>query len=336
MHLKRAVTLSVLLLIILGVAFMALRVATFPMETASVVLRKPAAITRLTRGPTHALRPTWSPDNHLIAFESNPNGVFQIYVMNADGSGQRALTSGPNENRRPVWTPDGKSILYDSFDGTRQDIWSVNVADGSRKQLTRVDGLADFATLSPDGRQIVFYLYRDMTLNLWTARADGSDAKPLTRDLADARREQPTTSWHQVGWSPDSQWLTFTGGDGKSIWIVRRDGSDAVAIVDDGETNHFPWFLSEWRVAYITEYVPPKYDASWTNAWVHDLKTGQRTLMQDYMSMQGPVDWSTDYSKILFSSPRAGNFDIYLIDLNAPGGLQALHGTAVSTKQVAH
>jgi TolB protein len=240
------------------------------------------------------------------------------------------LTGGTSEDRRPVWTPDGKAILFDSFDGTHQNIWSVNVTSGSRKQLTHVDGLADFAVLSPNGERLAFYLYKDMTLNLWTARADGSDAGPLTSDLADARLNQPTISWHQAAWSPDNEWLAFAGGDGRSIWMIRADGSEKQCIIDDGETNHFPWFLPDGRLGFITEYVPPRYGGAWTNAWAYDLETGEHTLLQEFMSMQGPVDWSADLSKILFFSPRAGDFEI---DLNAPNGLAALRGTPVPTEQ---
>lgn len=288
---------------------------------------QPAAITRLTRDPGMALRPTWGPDQRQIAFESNRDGPFHLYVMNADGGDQRALTSGPNDDRHPAWSSDGRIIVYDSSSSARQDIWSVSVADGGRRELTHLDGLAEYAAPSPDGQQIAFYLYQDMTLNLWSARADGTDAHPLTRDLADARREQPTMAWQRPGWSPDGQWLTYTGGDGRSIWLMRRDGSDARQIVADGEINHFPWFLPDGRLAYITEYVPPRYPGAWTNAWAVDLSTGQRTLLQAHMSMQGPMDFSADGSQVLFHSPRAGSFDIYLIDLKAPGGPAALQAT---------
>ena len=136
-------------------------------------------------------------------------------------------------------------------------------------------------------------------------------------------------AWRQAGFSPDSQWLAYTGGDGRSIWVMRRDGSEARPVVADGETNHFPWFLADGRLAYITEYVPPKYDGAWTNAWAFDIPTGQRTLLQGRMSMQGPVDFSADGTQILFHSPRgAAGFDVYMIDVTAPGGLAALQGTA--------
>jgi hypothetical protein len=65
-----------------------------------------------------------------------------------------------------------------------------------------------------------------------------------------------------------------------------------------------------------------------TDPWAYDLRTGQRTQLQERMSMQGPMELSTNNAEILFHSPRMGqgNFDIFLIDLNAPGGLAALRG----------
>ena len=133
-------------------------------------------------------------------------------------------------------------------------------------------------------------------------------------------------SWRQIGWSADSEWIAFTGGDGVSIWVMRRDGSQARVIVEDEEINHLPWFLPDGCIAFITEYVPPLYGGAWTNAWTYDLKTGRRTLVHEKMSMQESCAWNADNSKLVFASPRAGRFDIYLIDLHAPGGLDALRG----------
>jgi Tol biopolymer transport system component len=289
-------------------------------------------IARLTHDPANALRPVWSPDQRRIAFESNRDGAFHVYVMNADRSEERALTSGLNDDRHPAWSADGQTLVYDSNDGIRQNIWSVRLGDGLRQQLTHLDGLAEYAALSPDGQQLAFYLYRDMTLNLWAARADGTDAHPLTRDLADAQRHEPTMAWQRPGWSPDSKHLAYTGADGRSIWLMRRDGSDARSVVADGETNHFPWFLPDGQLAYITEYVPPRYDGAWTNAWAINLQTGRHTLWQEHMSMQGPMDFSADGTRVLFHSPRAGRFDIFLVDLNATGGRAALQGMRASVE----
>ena len=319
------VVLSAMLLIL--VALTGLVRVPVPQNTQISPSATPSAITRLTLDSATDLRPVWSPDNRWVAFESDRDGgTFHIYVMRPDGSDLRAVTSGASDDRRPVWTPDGQAILYDSSDGTQEQIWSVNVTSGRRTQLTHVDGLASFASLSPDGRYIAFYLYKDGALDLWTARADGSEAHALTHTLASAENGQCNFACHQAAWSPDGQHLAYMGGDGKSIWTMRADGTDAQSVIDDGETNHFPWFLADGRLAFITEYVPPNYGGAWTNAWAYDLDTGKRTLLQEFMSMQGPIDWSADGTQVLFHSPRAGNFDAFLINLNAPGGLAALQG----------
>jgi len=47
--------------------------------------------------------PAWSPDGSKVAFASNRDGSWEIYVMNADGSGQTRLTF--KGGREPDWQP---------------------------------------------------------------------------------------------------------------------------------------------------------------------------------------------------------------------------------------
>ena len=63
---------------------------------------------------------SWSPDGRKIAFTSGHDGESEIYVMNADGSGQRRLTQQRgNATSAPAWSPDGRKIAFDS--GPRGD-----------------------------------------------------------------------------------------------------------------------------------------------------------------------------------------------------------------------
>ena len=61
------------------------------------------SIRRLTDHPAEDAHPSWSPDGRYIAFESDRNGPWDIYVMNADGTGVRNITNHPANNGPPRW-----------------------------------------------------------------------------------------------------------------------------------------------------------------------------------------------------------------------------------------
>jgi len=126
--------------------------------------------------------PACSPDGKRIAFMSmrpdargsDPN--YDVFVVNADGSGLRPLTDWPGEDGWPAWSRDGRLIAFTtSHDDHGQsgdvgpyfDIW-VMIADGSgKRRLSPNFGM--FPVWSPDGSFVMFA--GDL---LWVVRADGS------------------------------------------------------------------------------------------------------------------------------------------------------------------
>ena len=58
--------------------------------------------------------PAWSPDGTKIAFTTDRDGNFEIYVMNADGTGQTRLTNNAAADDEPAWSPDGSKIAFTS------------------------------------------------------------------------------------------------------------------------------------------------------------------------------------------------------------------------------
>ena len=74
-------------------------------------------IHRLTRSPGLDVRPTWSPDGTRIAFTSNRDGNYEIYVMNSDGSNPRNATSHPARDDHAAWHPDGRLLFVSDRDG---------------------------------------------------------------------------------------------------------------------------------------------------------------------------------------------------------------------------
>ncbi len=50
-----------------------------------------------------------------ILFESERDGNFEIYIMNADGSNQTRLTNNIVTDKNAKWSPDGSKILFESI-----------------------------------------------------------------------------------------------------------------------------------------------------------------------------------------------------------------------------
>lgn len=120
--------------------------------------------------------PSWSPDGGKIAFvhteiyESGGNLFstgYQIWVMNANGTGWDQLTTEGSNNLRPKWSPDGTEIVYQGDEG----ICKVDLSGNYDVLLT----YGDYPSWSPDGTKIIFD-YQD---DIYIMNPDGSDVKKI-------------------------------------------------------------------------------------------------------------------------------------------------------------
>lgn len=59
---------------------------------------------RLLPSMGNAYFPSWSPDDRRIAFEGGPGG-FDVWIINADGTGLTNLTNAPSADLSPSWSP---------------------------------------------------------------------------------------------------------------------------------------------------------------------------------------------------------------------------------------
>ena len=78
--------------------------------------------------------PDFSPNGKRVAFSSDRDGNYEIYVMNADGSHQRRLTNNSALDLSPAFSPNGKKIAFES-DSVRAPA-TGNVRD-ARRRLSR-------------------------------------------------------------------------------------------------------------------------------------------------------------------------------------------------------
>lgn len=122
--------------------------------------------TLLAGGLASEVQPRFSPDGKLISYTSDKEGGDNIWVMNADGSGKRAITK---ENFRllnnAVWTPDNQYLIARKhFTSTRSlgagEMWMYHIAGGGEGvQLTKRKNDQQDAgepEISPDGKYVYF------------------------------------------------------------------------------------------------------------------------------------------------------------------------------------
>jgi serine/threonine protein kinase len=127
---------------------------------------------QLTSGNSEgAVGLAWTPDGKIV-YSSIISGNWDLWMMNADGSGQKQLTFDSRSNRFPAVSPDGRYIVFVSDRAGIDHIWRMN-ADGSNpKQLTSVEGDTQ-PSFSPDGQWVIYASVASGKPSTWKVPIDG-------------------------------------------------------------------------------------------------------------------------------------------------------------------
>ena len=103
--------------------------------------------------------PVWAPDGSKILFDSNVDGITNLYVKISSGAGsQDLLVKSPTQNQAYDWSPDGRYILYQNNDPkTNSDLWILPLT-GDHKPFpyAHTNANEDIGHFSPDGRWIAY------------------------------------------------------------------------------------------------------------------------------------------------------------------------------------
>jgi Tol biopolymer transport system component len=264
-----------------------------------------------------------------IAFVSTRDGgADEIYVMNADGSGQTRLTNNSFDDLDPAWSPDGRQLAFISEqDGTDGDVWVMN-SDGSGARQLTFNNLGEFSVdWSPDGRQIVFSQSNPPGDDLFVINADGTGLRQLT-----------FTDFFQIGphFSPDGQLIAFNhdvGAGSDVLALIKPDGSGLTPLTSFDAFS--PDFTADGkRIVFWSDELTGHTDREIASIAVDgsDLKnlTNTPSIAGNTDNDQAPSPSRDGHNRIAFSSLRGGDQELWIMNADGSGVTQLTNTTGTN------
>jgi len=252
-----------------------------------------------------------------IAFTSDhPDGNSEIWVMDADGTGQRRLTVGPGwaNNESPDWSPDGSKIAFDSDrDGHRQ-IYVMNADGTGQTNLSNSPAYDESPSWSPDGAEITFQSNRDGNWEIYVMNADGTGQANLTNNAADDLAPDWSRDGSKIAFYSDRQPSGY-GMHVLGIYVMNADGTAPTHV---GGVYGPAWSPDGSKIAFWQNWICgwPTLFGSTVCSGIFTINadgTGEHQLTSAGSSGEGGPAWSPGGSKIVFHSDRDGYSDIYVV-----------------------
>jgi Tol biopolymer transport system component len=249
----------------------------------------------------------------VIAFTSDRGGSQQIYVMNADGSGQTQLTSNFLAADSAAWSPDGRRIAFAGLLGTTRKTWHIHVmnAEGSGQVYLTYESSLTQPCWSPDGKQVA----GTTGSTIFVIEADGSgNAHTLN------------TTWKgsmgKADWSPDGTRIVFAGSardpdKGDGLFVIDAGGSDVIRLTRGPHKNPV-WSPDGQKIVF--DGPDPEFPLG---NYIHLVNADGSAPTR--LSVPGAVgallepDWSLDGAKIAFSLHYGDSTDICVMNANGVG-----------------
>jgi Tol biopolymer transport system component len=191
---------------------------------------------------------TWSPDGSWLAFASDRDGTYDIFVAPTDGVAAANLTDHPGKDMYPAWSPDGTRITFESFRNGNWDVFVMN-SDGSRLiNLTNNPASDGNPAWSPDGTRIAFSSDRVGAFDLYVIDVGG--VEPLRQVTADPALDA------YPAWSPSGEQLAFRSNRRGNLDIYLLDvatGATQLFTPNDANDDQPAWSPDGARIAFVSD-----------------------------------------------------------------------------------
>jgi len=287
----------------------------------------------------------WSPDGKSILFASNRSpdfpGGFELYTVPFDGGRDRRITCG--DGKEGVFSPSGDQIAYVRGQGlwyrkgyrgsSNDDIWICSAEGGANRRLTTFNGQDTSPMWSMDG-QWIYYVSEESAGERGESspRSWNAPANIFRRDAAGKSQPQQITFHKEDGVrrarisakadADGRQWIVYECGP--DLWVVSTQGGEprklAIEIHADDKVNTektvtFTQGASEFALSYDEKHVA---FAVHGEIFMMPITGGKATRLTDSPAYDHGIAWSPDSKKIIFTSDRSGQEDLYLLEADDP------------------
>jgi len=307
-------------------------------------------LTRITFDEGLQSEPTWSPDGRYIAYSSDRDGKFDIWVQQVSGGNPVQITKRHGNNWQPDWSLDGKYIAYRSEDG--EGGLYVAPALGGAGLERKVSSFGYFPRWSPDSSQILFLtgLSSGVGSSVYVVRLDGNPPQPVQADI-------PPEKWAiSAAWHPDGKrisiWLSADMPSVMPVFLTApADGGPAVrttlsaealeAAADVAGSRYLaggdPDFRFSWAPSGMAIYFERTFRGA-KNIW--RMKVNPQTLQATSIErlttgteLTGDLSLSPDGRRIAFAS-ESGRVQAWMFPFDAKRGRVTGNGKSVTSPGV--
>jgi TolB protein len=192
-------------------------------------------LTRLTYGNWDDVSPALSPDGTKVAFASNRDGSWDLYVLELEGGEVTRVTNSPAYESAPSWSPDSQWLACEIYLNENLEVAIVSLSDGNQEPipLTNEPSADHSPAWAPDGRHVAFVSNRGGDSDIWLANLDKTGEERYT-DLS----RTPTSAESHPVWTKDGSKLVWAsaaqniGFSGIYVWDALQPERPAVWVGD--------------------------------------------------------------------------------------------------------
>lgn len=259
-------------------------------------------------------QPALSPDGRSVAFVSDRDGHYNIYVGLTGGGSLVQVTNDANLKGRPAWSPEGTTLAYARLnDSGLWDIWEVPTLGGTPR---RVILNATDPAWSPDGHLLAYQSMSDR--GLWISGTSGENARRvaapsgsvLAHTISLPRDSEPR-------FSPDGLEIAFSSrsnGPYSELQVVDLASGKVRNLTHDLALVLSPAWSPDGKFVYFASS-----RGGTMNIWKIPSSGGEPEQITAGQGDDAQLDISADGKKIVFSTWRQ-NANIARADLEAKPG----------------